>query len=291
MRKLTMLFSLLLILNSISFAANEQLKDNLIVLMDCSGSMDGNKLVQAKTALRQVLKTLPKNTNFGLLAFGERSGWIYELGPVNEAKLDKAISALRAEGGTPLGTYMKTAADRLLKQRTEQLGYGTYRLLVITDGEANNENPDYVDNYTHQIISKGITVDAIGVFMASNHTLANKVHSYRTAKDAASLEKAISEVLAEITEDDTDNIGQDAFQEIAGLTEESADAILKAYPVYNNQPIENKPIIDHISGENLSESDVDTDTDRGGPSLFTIILILIVIFLMGKAVFSKRRKA
>ena len=291
MRKFVMLFSMLLIFTSIALAADKQLKDNLIVLIDCSGSMDGNKLTQAKTALRQVLKTLPKNTNFGLLTFGEKSGWVYELGPVNEAKLNQAINSLRAEGGTPLGTYMKIAADRLLKQRTEQLGYGTYRLLVITDGEANNEAPDLVDNYTHQIIAKGITVDAIGVFMASNHTLANKVHSYRKAKDAATLEKAISEVLAEITEDDTDNIGQDAFQEIAGLTEESADAILKAYPVYNNEPITNKPIIDHVSGENPNESDIDTNTNREGPSLFTIILILIVIFLMGKAVFSKRRKA
>ena len=55
------------------------------------------------------------------------------------------------------------------------------QLLVVTDGEANDAG--LVDGYTPDIISRGITIDAIGVEMQSRRTLANMVHSYRNADD------------------------------------------------------------------------------------------------------------
>ena len=76
---------------------------------------------------------------------------------------------------------MKQGADALLDARKKQFGYGTYRLLVVTDGET--DDAGLVDGYTPDIISRGITIDAIGVEMQSQHTLATMVHSYRSADD------------------------------------------------------------------------------------------------------------
>ena len=76
---------------------------------------------------------------------------------------------------------MKKGADTLLKARKSQYGYGSYRLLVVTDGEASD--PGLVERFTPDIISRGIITDVIGVDMNKAHTLATKVHSYRSAND------------------------------------------------------------------------------------------------------------
>ena len=65
--------------------------------------------------------------------------------------LNGAIDSITSQGGTPLGEYMKQGADALLDARKKQFGYGTYRLLVVTDGEANDAG--LVDGYTPDIIS------------------------------------------------------------------------------------------------------------------------------------------
>jgi Ca-activated chloride channel family protein len=259
-------------------------RDNMVILMDCSGSMQGEKLDQAKTALKEVLKQVPPNTNVGLLTFGAKKGWVYNLGERNDARLLKAIDSLSAQGNTPLGTYMKIASDKLLMQRKKQMGYGTYRLLVITDGEANDESPELVDAYTTDIIRKGITIDAIGVFMDSDHTLATKVHSYRRANDEESLKKAISEILAEVAVNSDGTISKDAFELISGLSTEEARIILKALPDVDNSPIiKAKP-----------DKDYSVDQKQAGKkkkfSFFNYLIIFIIIMIALRILANARRR-
>ena len=107
---------------------------------------------------------------------------------------------------------MKIAADALLQRRSEQ-HYGTYRLLVVTDGEANDM--DMLETYLPDILSRGITVDVIGVDMARQHSLATQVHSYREADNPQSLTAAIEEVFAE-SSDDSD-AGESDFELLQGF--------------------------------------------------------------------------
>ena len=140
--------------------------------------------------------------------------WVYPLGPRNDTQLEGAIDN---QGG------WRHAARRVYENRCgrsvgspeKTTWYGTYRLLVVTDGEANDAN--LVEGYTPDIISRGITIDAIGVEMESRHTLATKVHSYRSADDPESLRQAINEVFAEVSSSDTGTAGEDAFEMIADL--------------------------------------------------------------------------
>jgi Ca-activated chloride channel family protein len=286
MRRFTLIF-IFLIFTIIPLAAEDLSKDNLVVLMDCSGSMEGEKLAQAKTALKEVLSKIPQTTNIGILMFGETRGWLYELGPRDDKKLIAAINNLNAGGSTPLGTYMKISADRLLLQRRKQAGYGTYRLLIITDGEANNEPSGLVEKYTAEIINRGITIDAIGVFMNSNHTLANKVHSYRSANDTESLKKAIYEVLSEVTKTKDGLIEDDAFKVISGLSTETALAILTALPSANNRPIDEG--IDTPQKIPQADSNQQGNINDSFPSTAFVIIfitILLIIFIF----FARLRK-
>lgn len=221
--------------------------DNVVIVLDASGSMDRpmggvKKIDAAKTALKTVLKTIPASTHVGLLVFSASNvkDWAYPLGPRDDAKLNAAIDLPVPYGNTPLGTFMKIGADRLLEARKAQFGYGTYRLLVVTDGEANQEPIDLVEVNTKDIMSRGITVDAIGVAMGRRHTLARKSHSYRSADNPESLRKAITEVFAEVGKQQTQSTEDDAFAIIAGLPDELAAEIVKTLAGQSNDPIGQK---------------------------------------------------
>ncbi len=185
-----------------------------------------------------MLDQIPDTTHVGILVF-PRGNWVYPLGPRKESMLTGAIDSIQAGGSTPLGDYMKRGADVLLNARRKQFGYGTYRLLVVTDGEASDRRK--VEDFTPDIISRGITIDCIGVEMASRHTLATKVHSYRNANDPESLKQAISEVFAEVVSGDAGQAGEDAFELIAELPEATASAMLKSLSTSGNQPIGEVP--------------------------------------------------
>ena len=223
--------------------AQVQVTDNVVVVVDASGSMGApmggsTRMSVAKDALKQVLDQIPDTTHVGILVF-PRGNWVYPLGPRKESMLAGAIDSIQSGGGTPLGDYMKRGADALLEARKKQFGYGTYRLLVVTDGEAGDARQ--VEAYTPDIISRGITIDCIGVEMASRHTLATKVHSYRNANDPESLKQAISEVFAEVASGDAGPGGENAFELIADLPEATASAMLKSLSTSGNQPIGEVP--------------------------------------------------
>jgi uncharacterized protein YegL len=219
--------------------------DNVVIVLDASGSMRDKlsgtsmeKLAAAKEALKAVLRTLPESTHVGLLVFSAanvRDEWIYPLGPRRDAELTQAIDLPVAHGGTPLGFYLKKAADRLLEERARQFGYGTYRMLVVTDGEARDQ--PLVDRYTPEIIARGITLDVIGVNMQQDHTLAKRVHSYRRANDRAALNRALAEVLGEVSARGTDTAQADAFELLAPIPTEVAVSVLRALSSGDNQPI------------------------------------------------------
>jgi hypothetical protein len=134
-----------------------------------------------------------------------------------------------------LGRYIKIGADRLLQERAKQFGYGTFRLLIVTDGEA--EDRTLVDKYTPDVIGRGIRVDVIGVAMAANHTLARRVHSYRAAHDPASLRRALSEVFAEVGGNRGDKSDAEVFELLEPISAEVASAAIQALANSDNRPI------------------------------------------------------
>lgn len=225
--------------------------DNVIIVLDASGSMNErmkgnmgkqriNRIQAAKTAIKEVMKTIPQTTQVGLLVFGgSHNGWIYPLGPRDDQKLFSSLDKVNAGGGTPLGKYMKMGADQLLNTRKKQYGYGSYRLLIVTDGEATDANQ--VEEYTPDIISRGIITDVIGVDMKRAHTLATKVHSYRSANDPSSLKKAIQEVFAEVGKTAQGKSGDEAFAELEGFPEDLSMAVISAWGSSGNHPIGSSP--------------------------------------------------
>jgi hypothetical protein len=287
--------------------------DNVVIVLDGSGSMredmrTGNltKLAAAQQALHQVLAQLPQTTHVGVLAFSTASkkDWLVPLGPQDPAQIKSAIDGLKANGGTPLARYMKIGADRLLEQRQNQYGYGTYRLLVVTDGEA--EHARTVNRYTADIIARGITVDVIGVNMKKDHTLATRVHSYRRADDPAALRTAIAEVFAEVASTNaSDDADTETFATIAPLPNEIATAMLQALATSGNEPIGTQRAADSAatstppSGTGTAPLPANTRSSNGVSALIGspicclgigVIIIGVLVIVIGVLAFVFMKK-
>ena len=265
----------LIVLTSTAFlkvlTAQDVYVDNVVIVLDGSRSMEGrmdsmavSKIQAAKTSIFKVMKTLPQSTHVGLIAFGDNvTQWIYPLGPRDDAALFNALKNINPGGGTPLGEYMKYGADALLKAREKQYGYGSYRLLIVTDGEANDDN--LVNRFARDIISRGITVDVIGVNMQNDHTLAALANSYRRANDPASLQTAIQQVFAEVENKADTGADKSDFSELANIPDEIILCIIDALNDSDNQPI----------GFG-SQTDSPKSSPTGSISTFNWILFILI---------------
>ncbi len=220
--------------------------NKVVVILDDSGSMQqqmssGERRIDAaKQALKSVLEQLPAETMVGVLALNSRldgSPWIVPMGLIKSSPWQQRVAQIQAAGGTPLGQYSKTAADELLRLRASDR-YSTYRLLIITDGEATDR--DQLQGYLPTILSRGLVLNVIGVDMSSDHSLATSAHTYRRADDVQSLVAAISEVFAETTSTDQDL--QDDFDLLAGLPDGFAEAVIQSMSQISNEPIDQSPI-------------------------------------------------
>ena len=285
-------------------AHGQEYRDVVVIVLDGSGSMGESlgtggqrkqKMMAASEALKTVLLQIPDSTHVGLLAFGQGAvgHWVYEIGPRDDARMTAAIDSVRPRGGTPLGLHMKLAADRLMKERAKQFGYGSYRMLVVTDGEANDAN--LVEKYTPESRGRGVTVDVIGVAMVKAHTLANKVHSYRGADDPAALTQALSEVFAEVSASSSGGGAVD-FELLEGLPFEVAAAMVSTLGMPSNNPIGERTrqaaAPRPLSGSNPRSSvpipprDTGDSGDSGFPRLWGAIFVIVIVM---RAVKKKRR--
>ena len=182
---------------------------NFYFVFDGSGSMGGMcvgqvKLQGAKEALRRFLTKVPADANLGLFVFDDRG--IYEavpLGPNNRAAFMQSIDQIKNGGGTPLARSIRFGTDRLVAQYKRQLGYGEYRLLVVTDGQASGipEAARYAARY-------GMPIYAIGLCIGGGHPLRTFAVSYREANNYEDLESALEETLAELPVFDVTEFGE-----------------------------------------------------------------------------------
>lgn len=226
-------------------AAAQTHQDNVVIILDGSGSMSEKmpsmpltKMQAAQDALKQVMQQIPDSTHVGLLVFSSshaREPWVQALGPRDVEAMSQAIDSVEAGGGTPLGAFIKLGADRLLQEREEQFGYGSYRLLVVTDGQATDE--PVMRRYAPEVLARGITMDVIGVDMEQNHSLAAIAHSYRKADDPEGLTQALAEVFAEISADDAAQGQEVDFALLEGIPVEMASAMIETISKPINLPL------------------------------------------------------
>ncbi len=155
-----------------------------------------------------------------------------------------------------------------------------------------DEDRRLVDKYTPEVVARGITVDVIGVDMSGTHTLATKVHSYRSAADPSSLKKAVAEVFAEVSSDGTDAAQAEAFDLLASIPGDLAAAMVKALSTSGNYPIGERPAVARRErppeGGRPAAAPVGKPGGGAGSTVFIVVIVGIIV-LVGVIKRARRR--
>ncbi len=177
---------------------------NMYFVFDGSGSMRhqpaGNpnkqpKIEGAKWAVQEFLKAVPKDVNLGLYVFDSKGArQVIPLGSNNRDQFLEGVDNVQAGGATPLGAAIRKAADALVSEYRKQLGYGEFRLIVITDGEST----DSIEQGVSRAATNKIPIYTIGFDMGEQHSLRKHSVSYRSADSAKEVEKGLEEAGAEL---------------------------------------------------------------------------------------------
>ena len=112
-------------------------KTNVMLVVDTSGSMQGEKLANAKAALRTFLAQIPTDQErVGLVEFNTGVANIIELDTLgqNRAMLTSAVDNLQASGNTALLDAVRTAYTRLQRQADPER---INAIVAMTDGKEN----------------------------------------------------------------------------------------------------------------------------------------------------------
>ena len=129
---------------------------NLAIVVDCSGSMQGDSMAQAKQALEGILDGLQSHDRVTLIAFGNTTkGFSERPLACNETNLAKArefAKSLDADmGGTEIGTALSKAYSVLGRGEVGDI-------FLITDGEFSDWRPvvDEAKKSSHRIFTVGV---------------------------------------------------------------------------------------------------------------------------------------
>jgi len=189
----------------IANASTEDITENMtaknyVIVFDDSGSMHDTcnskaaKFEEGKEAVTQFINAVPEGVNLAL--YNMNAGFLVSLTP-NHDVVAQALRDSRINGGTPLDTSIKRAYKALTKQGQAQLGYGTYGIIVVTDGAAGmGEDPT---NTVNAIVDQTpVEIHTVGFCLGNNHSLNQAGRTFYTAADDVNtLIAAMKSVLAE----------------------------------------------------------------------------------------------
>lgn len=145
---------------------------NLAVVIDRSGSMNGEKLADAKAAARQLVKQLSPADRLTIIHYGSDVR-VFDGLQATEANRERMLSfidSIEDEGGTNIGDALSAATTQLLAMAKE---FKVTRAILITDGQPTEGLTDSreLDDVVKRMRAQGVTVSAIGVGADFNEDL------------------------------------------------------------------------------------------------------------------------
>ena len=155
------------------FTSNENRALNLKVLVDCSGSMGGERIEQAKAALTELMLHLNADDRLSLTVFGsEAHHLISTLTPCTDQMIRRTLQSIHGIDADLGGTEMHDALDKTYAiEGTAKPRVGS-DVLLITDGDIWN-----IDAVVASAIASDHRIFAMGVGSAPGESLLTNLAS------------------------------------------------------------------------------------------------------------------
>ena len=146
-------------------------KLNIGIALDRSGSMDGDKMQQAREAAKYCVDQMLPSDIFSTVIFDDRVDVLFTSQPVeNKVMLKRGIDRIHARNSTALHEGWVKAGLEV----SEQLDSNAInRVLLITDGQANvgETRVDRIVDQSRELAAKGVSTSTIGIGADFNEDL------------------------------------------------------------------------------------------------------------------------
>jgi Ca-activated chloride channel family protein len=171
----------------------------LVVVLDRSGSMAGERLTAAKTALLALVDRLDPRDRFGLITFDTHVATVVPAGPLSDKSAVKhAIAGVR-EGGT---TDLSAGYFRGIQEARRVAGRDGATVLLISDGHANAGLTDagQLGDVARKAQADGVTTSTLGMGLGYDERLLSAIASGGAGNElfAQTADEAISHIAGEV---------------------------------------------------------------------------------------------
>jgi Ca-activated chloride channel homolog len=156
---------------------SEPQKVDMIVVIDRSGSMQGNKLADAKNAINHLVDNLSADDRFALVSYSNRvidHTGLLAANQNNKLKFRQEIQKIIAAGGTNLGGGLGQG----IKLAAQAAGKGNLRKVVlVSDGLANHgiTNPRQLAKMAGQAVKGEFGISTVGLGNDFNEVLMTSI--------------------------------------------------------------------------------------------------------------------
>jgi Ca-activated chloride channel family protein len=138
---------------------------DMVIVLDRSGSMGGEKIADARQAALNLLSSLSARDRFGLVTYSDgvqRLSNLVKVTPVNRERLRSIINRISAGGATNLGAGLKEGINLLQSARENG---NVRKVILISDGLANRGivDPVSLGNMAAISVEKEFAVSTVGV--------------------------------------------------------------------------------------------------------------------------------
>jgi Ca-activated chloride channel family protein len=150
---------------------------DMVIVLDKSGSMNGEKMAQAKRAVSHLVSALTARDRLGIVAYSDSTLTLSSLMPVtgdHANRLERAVTGISAAGATNLGAGL----DRGLSFLTGAKDAGRLgKLILISDGLANRgvTDPAALGRMAAAAVAGEFSVSTVGVGVDFNEILMTRI--------------------------------------------------------------------------------------------------------------------
>lgn len=170
-----------------------------VIVLDDSGSMAGD-MRAAKQAVVEALKPMAETDRVAVVALN--AGVVLPFYAVGDAwdKLPQVLRRVESNGTTPLTPALRTAQALLEEEASRLRGFGTFRMIVTTDGAA--DDGAALSRLIKEIAATTpIQISTIGIDVSSQHVLRRAdLGSFVDVANVSALASALQAAVAENTD-------------------------------------------------------------------------------------------
>lgn len=216
---------------------------NIALVLDKSGSMEGDKIKNLRMAAKHVIDMLDPDDYVSIIAFSDRVYPIVSATKVTDKEaLKKAIDDIRDGGGTAMSGGMRRGMGELEKNLSpDRLS----RMLLLTDGETFGDE-DECRKLGTEMGAKGIVIQGLGLGEDWNEDLLDQV-AQNSGGDADFIEKP----------EDITAFFQSTVQRMQATVIQNAELVLRLVNgVTPRQVWQVTPVIENLGYKPLSDEAV-----------------------------------